>query len=66
MRSADPFHVVAWAIDALDIERRRAWNEAKGGAAPPGGPAAPPRTAATGDAKHIAQRCPLRALEEPR
>lgn len=27
---ADPFHVVAWAIDALDIERRRAWNEAKG------------------------------------
>ena len=29
-RSADPFHVVAWAIDALDIERRRAWNEAKG------------------------------------
>ena len=29
-RSADPFHVVAWAIDALDIERRRAWNAAKG------------------------------------
>jgi transposase len=29
-RSADPFHVVAWAIDALDIERRRAWNSAKG------------------------------------
>jgi transposase len=29
-RSADPFHVVAWAIEALDIERRRAWNEAKG------------------------------------
>jgi transposase len=29
-RSADPFHVVAWAIDALDIERRRAWNHAKG------------------------------------
>jgi transposase len=28
--SADPFHVVAWAIDALDIERRRAWNSAKG------------------------------------
>jgi transposase len=28
--SADPFHVVAWAIDALDVERRRAWNEAKG------------------------------------
>ena len=30
LRSADPFHVVAWAIDALDIERRRAWNAAKG------------------------------------
>ncbi len=30
IRSADPFHVVAWAIDALDIERRRAWNHAKG------------------------------------
>ena len=30
VRSADPFHVVAWAIDALDIERRRAWNAAKG------------------------------------
>ncbi len=29
-RSADPFHVVAWAIEALDIERRRAWNQAKG------------------------------------
>jgi hypothetical protein len=24
LRSADPFHVVAWAIEALDIERRRA------------------------------------------
>jgi transposase len=30
VRSADPFHIVAWAIDALDIERRRAWNQAKG------------------------------------
>jgi transposase len=30
IRCADPFHVVAWAIDALDVERRRAWNEAKG------------------------------------
>ena len=28
--SADPFHVIAWAVDALDVERRRAWNEAKG------------------------------------
>ena len=30
VRCADPFHVVAWAIDALDVERRRAWNEARG------------------------------------
>jgi transposase len=30
VRSADPFHVVAWAIEALDVERRRAWNDAKG------------------------------------
>lgn len=28
--SADPFHVVAWAIEALDVERRRAWNAAGG------------------------------------
>ncbi|MGZ6976445.1 MAG: ISL3 family transposase [Acidimicrobiia bacterium] len=30
VRRADPFHIVAWAIEALDIERRRAWNQAKG------------------------------------
>jgi transposase len=30
IRCADPFHVVAWATDALDEERRRAWNEARG------------------------------------
>jgi transposase len=30
VRCADPFHVVAWTIEALDIERRRAWNQAKG------------------------------------
>jgi transposase len=29
-RCADAFHVVAWAMDALDAERRRAWNEAAG------------------------------------
>lgn len=28
--AADPFHVIAWAIDALDVERRRAWNTASG------------------------------------
>jgi transposase len=30
VRCADPFHVVAWALEALDVERRRAWNEAAG------------------------------------
>jgi transposase len=30
VRCADPFHVVAWATDALDLERRRAWNHASG------------------------------------
>jgi Transposase len=30
VRCADPFHVVAWATEALDEERRRAWNTARG------------------------------------
>lgn len=30
VRCADPFHVAAWATDALDIVRREAWNTAKG------------------------------------
>ncbi len=30
LRCADPFHIVAWATDALDVERRRAWNAAAG------------------------------------
>lgn len=30
VRCADPFHVVAWATDALDVVRREAWNTAKG------------------------------------
>jgi transposase len=29
-RCADKFHVVQWAVKALDVERRRAWNGAKG------------------------------------
>ena len=53
LRSADPFHVVAWAIEALDIERRRAWNEAKGRRPTREVGRRHPR--ATGDAKHIAQ-----------
>jgi transposase len=30
VRCADPFHVVAWATDALDEVRRQAWNDARG------------------------------------
>jgi transposase len=30
IRCADPFHIVKWATDALDLERRRAWNHAAG------------------------------------
>ena len=30
LRCADPFHIVAWATEALDAERRRAWNDAAG------------------------------------
>jgi len=29
VRCADPFHVVAWATNALDELRRQAWNEAR-------------------------------------
>jgi transposase len=50
LRSADPFHVVAWAIDALDIERRRAWNTAKGRRSTVG---LARQGRSTGDAKHI-------------
>ena len=52
VRSADPFHVVAWAIEAPDIERRRAWNAAKG-RRPTAGLARQGRS--TGDAQHISQ-----------
>jgi transposase len=51
LRSADPFHVVAWAIEALDIERRRAWNHAKGRRRSTVGLARQGRS--TGDAQHI-------------
>lgn len=30
VRCADPFHVVAWATEALDLVRRQAWNQAAG------------------------------------
>lgn len=29
IRCADPFHVVAWATEALDVLRRQTWNEAR-------------------------------------
>ena len=49
---ADPFHVVAWAIEALDVERRRAWNQAKGRKIP----ASPGRRGrTTGDSRQIAR-----------
>jgi transposase len=50
LRSADPFHVVAWAIEALDIERRRAWNAAKGRRSTVG---LARQGRSTGDAQHI-------------
>ncbi len=52
IRCADPFHVVAWAIEALDIERRRAWNQAKGRTIP----ASPGRRGRTvGNSRNIAR-----------
>ena len=32
VRAADPYHVVTWATDALDEQRRIAWNTARGAA----------------------------------
>lgn len=32
VRCADPFHVVSWATDALDVVRRQIWNEARNAA----------------------------------
>jgi transposase len=54
IRSADPFHVVAWAIEALDIERRRAWNQAKG-RRPTRGLGLARQGRSTGDAQHISK-----------
>jgi transposase len=31
LRAMDPFHVIAWATEALDEVRRQAWNQARGG-----------------------------------
>ncbi|MFJ8478365.1 ISL3 family transposase [Kitasatospora sp. NPDC094011] len=35
IRAMDPFHVVAWATEALDEERRASWNRARHQAADP-------------------------------
>jgi len=54
VQCADPFHVVAWAVTALDVERRRAWNEAAGRQQPrKRNPVR--RTRATGDSRRIAR-----------
>ena len=63
VRCADPFHVVTWAIDALDDVRRQAWNDARRGG--------PTISKGRGRARRRrrrppAQARPLRALEEPR
>jgi transposase len=50
VRSPDPFHAVAWGIEALDIERRRAWNQAKGRGHTRG---LGRQRRSTGDAQHI-------------
>jgi transposase len=52
IRCADPFHIVAWAIEALDIERRRSWNQAKGRTIPK---SAGRRGRTTGDSRTIAR-----------
>jgi transposase len=52
IRCADPFHVVAWAIEALDIERRRAWNHASGRRVPA---STGRRGRTTGDSRKIAR-----------
>ena len=51
-RCADPFHVVAWATEALDVERRRTWNQAKGRRRKD--PSTGAYTYSTGDARRIA------------
>ena len=51
IRCADPFHVLAWATDALDVVRREAWNAASGRRRVDGVTGRP--AVATGDAKAI-------------
>ena len=55
---ADPFHVVAWATEALDTERRGAWNAARARARtdPRRGRGRPARDAAPRPAQERARR----------
>jgi transposase len=32
VRCTDPYHVVTWVTEALDLQRRVAWNAARGAA----------------------------------
>ena len=59
VRSADPFHVVAWAIDALDIERRRPGTRPRVVARPAGSasPAKAARPATRNTSQSRARRC---------
>ena len=73
VRCADPFHVVRWATEALDLVRRQAWNDARRMARAtekrrPGRPPADarPRPATTGHrTRPRHHRRPLRVVEEP-
>ena len=56
VRCADPFHVVRWATDALDVVRRDAWNTARrapGGSRPRGQSSGRPLRLATGHAQSL-------------
>ena len=65
-----PFHVVAWATEALDEVRRQAWNDARAWPAPSpaaagAGPAHDAAPRPGHDRARRAQARPLRAVEEP-
>src|SRR5207302_5806147 len=52
VRAADPYHVVTWATEALDEQRRIAWNTARG--------------AARGNSRHRSPRGQTKALKDAR
>ena len=69
IRCADAFHIVAWATEALDTERRRAWNDARALARTEakGAAAGPARTPRRGKAMNgpAAQGCPVALWKNP-